>query len=329
MKTKLLFLLLAMFTVFTACDKAEMSPEEELQKLLPENCGKVVKATLRFNLCGIGLWGSYVLELEDGTIVQPWSAANEEVANFKPERDIVVYVSFDERQKDNRYDNIIRCKALGEYETRISKIAHVKCIVAQGKENCNINATVRNNICGVGLWGALVLELENGEIVQPWSAKDESLSKLKLLPNQKVKIAMTEVMRDDRYNNAVICLAIGPYADKIKKYVRIDCITLIGEPIDNQVYTISAEVVDFDCAAAGVWGGIQFKTEKGEHLQPWTVSEKVRPQEVKLAASQRVTITYTQVAYDDRYKEIKLCPTFAPLPKAIAVKIIDIAPVKN
>jgi len=329
MKTKLLFLFFTVSAFFYSCEKSSLTPEDEFKKLLSEKCGTVVKATVRHNLCGIGLWGSYVLELEDGTIVQPWSAANEEVANFKPEKDTKVYVSFDERQKDNRYDNLIRCKAIGEYETRISKIANIKCIVAEGKENCTINATVRHNLCGFGLWGDLVLELENGEVVQPWSAKEESIAKMKLLPNQKVKVALTEVPRDDKYKNIAVCLALGPYTERLKKAVRVDCITLVGEPIDEKVYTKTVEVVDFGCAAAGVWNGIQFKTEEGEHLQPWTVGEKVKANEVRLSANQKVTITFSQVPYDDRYKEVKVCPTFAPLPTAKAVKIFEIVVAKD
>jgi hypothetical protein len=328
MKTKLLLFLTTLLFAFASCEKSELSPTDQ-EKLLAENCGTVVKATVRHNLCGIGLWGSYVLELEDGTIVQPWSAANEEVEGFKPEANTTVLLSFDERQKDNRYDNIIRCKALGEYETRISKIANIKCIVAEDKTACTINATVRHNICGVGLWGALVLELENGEVLQPWSAKYENISKLKLSANQKVKIAVTEVKRDNRYDNVITCAAVGIYSEKITKAVSIDCITLIGEPIDDKIYTANVEVVDFDCAAVGVWGGIQFKTEKGEHFQPWTVVDKIKPKEVTLTNQQKVKITYSFVSYDDKYKDITVCPTFAPLPSAKAVKIHEIAIVKD
>ncbi len=329
MKTKLLFLFFSVSAFFYSCEKSSLTPEDEFKKLLSEKCGTVVKATVRHNLCGIGLWGSYVLELEDGTIVQPWSAANEEVTSFKPEKDTKVYVSFEERQKDNRYDNLIRCKAIGEYETRISKVANIKCIVAEGKENCTINATVRHNLCGFGLWGDLVLELENGEVVQPWSAKDENIAKIKLLPNQKVKVAITEVPRDDKYKNVFVCLALGQYTERLKKAVRVDCITLVGEPIDEKIYTKTVEVVDFGCASAGVWNGIQFKTEEGEHLQPWTVDQKVKANEVKLSANQKVTITFSQVPYDDRYKEVKVCPTFAPLPTAKAVKIFEIVVAKD
>lgn len=325
MRVKFLFFLAILAISFTSCEKSSVAPDEQV---LPEGCTNPVKATLRYNLCGIGLWGSYVLELADGTIVQPWSGANAEVEGFQPARDMVVWISYDERSKDNRYDNLIRCKALGEYETRISKIAHIKCIAAEGKKNCTVNATVRNNICGVGLWGALVLELENGTILQPWSSSDDAIAQLKLKPNQKIKIGYKEVNKDSRYDNTPVCLAFGPYADKIKAAIDINCITLIGEPIDETIYTVEAEVVDFNCAAAGLWGGIQFKT-KDIHLQPWVSATGFNPDNVKINDKQKVKITYSQVAYDDKYKDVRVCPTLVALPKAIAVKVHKIELVKD
>lgn len=327
MRTKLL-LFLAIFAIsfsFTSCEEASVSPDEQV---LPAGCDNPAKATLRYNICGIGLWGEYVLELTDGTIVQPWSGANAEVNGFQPARDMVVWISYEERTKDNRYDGGFRCKALGEYENRISKIAHIKCIAAEGKKNCTVNATVRNNICGVGLWGALVIELENGTILQPWSAADAAISKLNLKPNQKIKIGYKEVSKDSRYDNTPVCLAFGPYSDKIKAAIDINCITLIGEPIDETIYTVEAEVVNFDCAAAGLWGGMQFKV-KEIHLQPWVSATGFDPATVKLTDKQKVKITYSQVAYDDKYKDVRVCPTFAALPKAIAVRVHKIENVKD
>ncbi|GEM_PF-5585936 len=89
---------------------------------------------------------------------------------------------------------------------------------------CTIKATFRNNICGVGVWGAYVLELENGEIVQPWDAP-ASVANLVPTSNQVVRVTVTTVPRDTRYDNTIVCLAIGPYSDKIARQVRVDCIS--------------------------------------------------------------------------------------------------------
>jgi hypothetical protein len=327
MRTKLFSFLaiLAILFCFSSCEPTSINPDEQV---LPANCANPIKATLRYNLCGIGLWGSYVLELADGTILQPWSGADAEIQEFQTEKDIAVWISYEETSKDNRYDSGVRCKALGEYENRISKVVHIKCIMAESKKICTVNATVRNNICGVGIWGALVLELEDGTILQPWASTDPSLGKLDLKPNQKVKIAYKEVIKDNKYDNMPICLAFGPYTEKIKATVEISCLTLVGAPIDETVYTTEAEVVDFDCAATGLWGGIQFKT-KDIHLQPWINLTSFDPNATKPANGQRVKITYSQVEYNDKYKDIKVCPTLAPLPKSVAVKVHKIEILKN
>lgn len=323
MKTKLFLFFVMMSFAFTSCETPKnLDPDAACGCLL--QCKNSVKATVRHNLCGIGLWGGYVLELADGTIIQPWTGTTDSIKNFKPAANQSVLISFEEVQKDNRYDHVIRCKALGEYETRISKYAHILCIVDESKKNCTTTATVRSNICGVGLWGALVLELEDGTVYQPWSATDDAIAKLKLSPNQKIKIGFKTVNRDDRYNKQVVCLAIGPYTDKIKAAIDINCITPIGEPIDDKIHTVNAEVVNFDCAATGVWSGIQFKTDQ-IHLQPWTNIANLKPENFKFETKQKVKITYSQVAYDDKYKEVRLCPTLVALPKAIAIKVHEIS----
>jgi hypothetical protein len=92
---------------------------------------------------------------------------------------------------------------------------------------CAQKATFRNNLCGVGLWGAYVLELENGEIVQPWDAPTE-VGKFVPLPNQEVRITVATVARDGRYDNLPVCMAFGPFTDKIARQVRIECLTIDG-----------------------------------------------------------------------------------------------------
>jgi hypothetical protein len=92
---------------------------------------------------------------------------------------------------------------------------------------CAMTATFRNNICGVGVWGAYVLELENGDIVQPWDAPAD-VAKFSPEPNLKIRVTVSTVARDGRYDNTIVCMAYGPYTDKIARQVRIDCIAADG-----------------------------------------------------------------------------------------------------
>lgn len=90
-----------------------------------------------------------------------------------------------------------------------------------------VTVTLRNNICGVGLWGSFVLELENGDIVQPWATDSADLAKMELKDGQKIKVSFSEMQKDKRYDNVITCKAIGAYSDKIKAVVKINCAKLI------------------------------------------------------------------------------------------------------
>jgi hypothetical protein len=100
---------------------------------------------------------------------------------------------------------------------------------AAADPQCAQTATFRNNVCGHGAWGAYVLELENGEIVQPWIATGE-LANFKPSPNQKVRLSVATVERDDRYNNVPICMALGPYTERIGRAVQVTCLSPADEP---------------------------------------------------------------------------------------------------
>jgi len=95
-------------------------------------------------------------------------------------------------------------------------------------ENCQINAIFRYNMCSVGLWNAMVLELENGEIVQPWYTNNDNIRNFKPQKDMKVRVTLTEVPIDDRYANVITCMAVGEYQGRIRRYVRVDCLQLVN-----------------------------------------------------------------------------------------------------
>lgn len=90
--------------------------------------------------------------------------------------------------------------------------------------DCLLNAVFRYNMCGVGLWGGMVLELENGEIVQPWYTDKDEIRNFQPKKDLPVRVSITEVPRDTRYADVVTCMAIGEYQDRISRYVRVDCL---------------------------------------------------------------------------------------------------------
>ena len=86
---------------------------------------------------------------------------------------------------------------------------------------CNTTATFRHNLCGVGVWGAYVLELNDGRILQPWSSNIDA-KQVQPVPGMQVQIGYTVVPRDNRYDSIMTCMAIGPY--RITDVVRIECL---------------------------------------------------------------------------------------------------------
>lgn len=95
-------------------------------------------------------------------------------------------------------------------------------------------ATVRNNICGIGLWGAFVLELENGDILQPWAADSTHFAKMQLKDGQKITISFSEMQKDNRYDNVMTCAAIGQYWN-FKAAINIHCIAPLDKSSNEDV----------------------------------------------------------------------------------------------
>ena len=84
-----------------------------------------------------------------------------------------------------------------------------------------VTVTVRNNICGTDIWGGLVLEMPNGEIVKPVDAGNKNIY---LLPRptaeKRYKAVLCEVKTFDT-SGRLQCFAVGPYEEKVKRMVVV------------------------------------------------------------------------------------------------------------
>jgi hypothetical protein len=87
--------------------------------------------------------------------------------------------------------------------------------VSPATPTCNIQGTLKNNICGVGVWGAYVIELEDGTILQPWDASLVSSAIKGFVPqaDKKITFAYEKMTKDDRYANTITCSAIPIYSN--------------------------------------------------------------------------------------------------------------------
>ncbi len=79
-----------------------------------------VVGTLQSNICGVGVWGNYVILLDNGTVLQPYDASEASVAaaitNFVPKQDMRITFGYEVMKRDTRYDSTIICQALPIYQ---------------------------------------------------------------------------------------------------------------------------------------------------------------------------------------------------------------------
>jgi hypothetical protein len=77
-------------------------------------------------------------------------------------------------------------------------------------------------MCGQGAFQNKWLELENGELLQPFENRTNLTS---ITTGQKYRIGYEFMKRDDRYENEINCMAMPPDA----KPIRLLCIDPIVE----------------------------------------------------------------------------------------------------
>jgi hypothetical protein len=256
-------------------------------------------ATVRNNICGLGLWGALVLELPDGEIVQPWSSTDPMAARMPLKEGMKIRLSLRTTERDDRYKNHPVCFALGPYDGKISRAVEITCISDyQEQAACNTRATVRNNICGSGLWGAFVLELPNGEIVQPWMSRHPDIANAQLKDGQQIRVNISTIIRDSRYDTIPVCLAYGPYTNRIKRAVEVLCLSDNNRnkiPVkDNSNCTAEVFAEDMGCAAQGIWKGIWLRTSEGQYLQPLQLGSGLSG--IQLQHGQRLRIGFTLIS---------------------------------
>ena len=87
---------------------------------------------------------------------------------------------------------------------------------------CTTEVTVISAMCGQGAFQNNWLQLENGELLQPFENRTYVTS---LSCGQKFRIGYEFMKRDNRYDNEIHCMALPPDA----KPIRLLCIDPIVE----------------------------------------------------------------------------------------------------
>lgn len=116
MKRKLLNFSYGMATILVVLTSLQCS-EKKSEPTPAPTCS--VTGTLKSNICDVGVWNSYVIVLENGTVLQPYDASEATVAaaikGFVPKEDMKITFGYEVMKRDTRYDNVILCQALPIY----------------------------------------------------------------------------------------------------------------------------------------------------------------------------------------------------------------------
>lgn len=92
---------------------------EQKSALTPAPTCSVV-GTLQSNICGVGVWGNYVIVLDNGTVLQPYDGSEASVAaaikDFVPRQDMKITFGYEVMRRDTRYDSVIICQAVPIYQ---------------------------------------------------------------------------------------------------------------------------------------------------------------------------------------------------------------------
>ncbi|TAF34101.1 MAG: hypothetical protein EAZ57_03885 [Cytophagales bacterium] len=108
----ILFILLTQ----SACTNGIINYEEGCfaDPLPNANCFK--EATVISNTCATGLWGDKWLQLEDGTILQPFSTVDGFSVPQSLQEGAKVKIGYVDTFRDGRYDKQVTCLAIPPYE---------------------------------------------------------------------------------------------------------------------------------------------------------------------------------------------------------------------
>jgi hypothetical protein len=182
-------------------------------------------------------------------------------------------------------------------------------------QNCTLGVTAVEMSCAAfGVYGNIYFLTDDGRYLQPWQQKNFTSPFRKPKAGERFKIGFRLANRDGRYDSLMRCKLFDPKVEAATP-VALECMTA-------EECSVSATVVDFDCATYGLWGGVWFKTDSGKYLQPlemWGDTEA----SFRFKNGQRVKLSYSEVKEGNRFEnmKLKLCPTFAPLPAAQQVRI--------
>ncbi len=183
------------------------------------HCTPDTYVTVRFTGCGVGVYGAYWLQLDNGDYLQPWSSD----VIFTPQDGQRLKINYQEVTRDSRFDSVIVCQALVPTPTAAIHVACLRQVQSPPSNQCSVLVTADDMLCGFGVWGEMYFKLADGTHLQPW----ESLVNMPAPQHgQQYKIGYELMQPDNRYDSVYVCLAIPDGVISISP-ARITCVELV------------------------------------------------------------------------------------------------------
>src|SRR5688572_2058244 len=159
---------------------------------------------------------------------------------------------------------------------------------------CGTQVTVVGAGCASGAFESLWLQLDNGELLQPFE-NQTSITSIK--EGERYMIGYEKMKRDKRYDHQLACLALPPKGTPI----RLLCMNPIEEePTGNCSTIVTARTVE---CSSGTWGTTWLQLEDGSYLQPWNNATNIS----QLTPGAKYKIGYKQMAKDNRFNNGAVC----------------------
>ncbi|KAA9345718.1 hypothetical protein [Adhaeribacter soli] len=173
------------------CGDIEPTPD-----ILP--CETLV--TVESASCASGAFQNQWLKLDNGEWLQPFENQTH-ITGIQPGQRY--RIGYEVMKRDKRYDGQVVCLALPP----AGKAIRILCMtpVDDTGAGCDTYVTARKVNCSVGAWQDTWLQLDNGRYLQPWH---NGTGVAQLSEGARYKIGYSQMAKDSRYDNVVVCAAM-------------------------------------------------------------------------------------------------------------------------
>ena len=162
MKILLQTSLIALTLLFSACHKDPIGPKGGG----PGNNDCNISGTITRIPCGTGIWDELWIKLDDGSLLEPCEInADISFQAREGQRVKFAYTKVDPAHACN--SGQIHCMAA----TPEAEKVNINCITEETTtRDCELKGTIVRDNCAAGIWGDLVIRMDDGRLVIPFQS---------------------------------------------------------------------------------------------------------------------------------------------------------------